>query len=133
MQFSDGAAVVRERSGGLCEVCRGANGRGTQTHHRQPRGMGGAHGVGRAVNRPSALVRLCTHCHGWVESHRTAAEALGLLVRRPAEPGAQPVWLDTVYGRGWWLLDDEGCYGWVHDLADPDGPLPYPRPLPTLL
>jgi hypothetical protein len=124
VRFEDGAAVVRERSGNVCECC---GRRGSQTHHRQPRGMGGVHGVGKAVNSPAALVRLCGDCHAWVESHRTAAEALGLLVRRPAEPGAAPVWLRTAYGTGWWRLTPDGCYAWAHDAPE----LPADTPTPT--
>lgn len=122
MRFADGAAVVRDRCAGLCEVC----GRrpGAQTHHRQPRGMGGVSGVGLAVNRPSALVRVCLPCHGWVESERTAAEVLGLLVPRPAVPAEVPVYLRPVYGAGWYTLDDDGCYGWWHGDA-PTLPRPY--------
>jgi hypothetical protein len=112
MRFADGAAAVRDRCAGLCEVC----GRrpGVQTHHRQPRGMGGVAGVGLAVNRPSALVRVCLSCHAWAESERDAARVLGLLVPRPDVPAEAPVYLSPVYGPGWYLLNDEGCYEWWH-------------------
>lgn len=123
VRFTDGAVVVRDRSGDVCEVCRGVRGRAAQTHHRQARGMGGVSRAGLAVNRPSALIRVCLSCHAWIESYRDAAEALGLLVPRPGVPGEVPAWLHTAYGRGWFSLDDEGCYGFV-DRPDPVGARP---------
>lgn len=119
MRFEDGAVIVRGRSHGLCELC----GRrpGLQTHHRQPRGMGGVSGVGLAVNLPSALLRLCLECHAAIESERDAARDLGLLVPRPDVPGEAPVWLRPIYGPGWYLLDDEGSYGWHHGDVLPPG------------
>lgn len=112
MRFADGAEVVRGRSHRLCEarVAGDCSGRGEQTHHRQPRGMGGVSGVGLAVNRPAALVRVCLPCHAWIESERTAAEDLGLLVRRPADPGDAAVHLHPIYGPGWYRLTDGGDY-----------------------
>jgi hypothetical protein len=115
--------IVRARSLGLCEACRG---HGIHTHHRQARGMGGVHRAGAAaVNRPAALVRLCLTCHQDVESSRTWAESRGLLVPRPTDPATVPVYLDTVNGRGWFLLDDDGMYRWV------DGPDPSTGALPV--
>jgi hypothetical protein len=81
--------------------------------------MGGVSGVGMAVNRPSALVRVCLACHGAIESQRSAAELLGLLVPRPGVPAETPVRLSPVYGAGWWLLSDEGDYGWWHGEVPP--------------
>lgn len=112
--MSLGAAqqIVRDRSLGLCEVCRR---QGIQTHHRQNRGSGGVSRAGAAlVNRPSALIRLCLDCHDWIGHNPTQAEILGWLVRRPDDPGEQPVWLHCLYGAGWWLLTDEGDYVWFH-------------------
>lgn len=116
MRFEDGAAIVRARSMNLCEVC-GA--RGLQTHHRQARGMGGVSGVGKAVNKPSALIRVCLFCHNWIEHNRTAAEGLGLLVSRPTDPGATPAWLRTVFGTAWTLCTDEGDYVFDYARAAP--------------
>jgi hypothetical protein len=51
------------------------------------------------------LVWLCRDCHSWVESHRTLAQGLGLLVRRGVIPCSQiPVFR---HGR-WVLLTDDG-------------------------
>lgn len=116
MRFEAGAEIVRQRSAGLCEAKRpGCSGRGQETHHRQPRGMGGVHGVGAAVNRPSCLVRVCRACHHWAEMNRTEAEDLGLLVRRPTDPATVPVWLHTANGSGLFLLTDDGNYVWQDD------------------
>lgn len=114
MQFEQGAAIVRERSGGLCECC---GQRGNQTHHRRARGMGGRRGAGLVVNMPSNLVRVCSGCHDWIEASPDEADALGLL---HPQDSSDPVWLKTVYGLAWYRLDDEGCYQFV-DLEPPAG------------
>ena len=121
VRFEAGAEIARGRAHGRCEVGRaGCLGRDSQTHHRRARGMGGRRRAGLSVNRPSNLVRACTACHGWIEANPTEADRLGLL-----HPGdsADPVWLRTLYGEGWWQLTDEGDYGWVHDhdVAGPTG------------
>lgn len=116
MRFEEGAEVVRARAWGLCEV--DGHTAGLQTHHRQPRGMGGVSRDGMAVNRPSALLRVCLLCHNTIEHEREWAYAMGYLVQRPTVPGTVPVWLHTVNGRGWWLLTDDGCYQW-QDLPEP--------------
>lgn len=115
MEFEAGAAVVRERAHGACEVCRAP---GTQTHHRQPRGMGGVHGAGKRVNEPDNLLRLCTLCHRTIESEREWAYSMGYLVSRPQDPGTVPVFIRSVNGTGWFLLHKDGCIQWV-DLPEP--------------
>lgn len=115
--FEAGAAVARARAHGRCEVC-GVD-RDNQTHHRQPRGMGGVHGAGTAVNRPACLLRVCTTCHARIESYREWARRRGLLVPRPTDPATVPVRLRTVQGVGWWLLVEDGhCYQWVDRPED---------------
>jgi hypothetical protein len=115
--FQTGAEVARKRAWGSCEVC--GKRRDVMTHHRQPRQMGGVSGVGLAVNRPSALLRVCQFCNDQLEvQQRGLAYDLGLIVRRPTVPAEVPVWLNTINGPGWWLLDDEGSYKWV-DLPVP--------------
>ena len=53
----------------------------------------------------SRLVWLCRECHCWVESYRTLAQGLGLLVRHGVIPCSQiPVFR---HGR-WVLLTDDG-------------------------
>lgn len=108
--FAAGAAVVRDRSGGACELCGGV---GTQTHHRQPRGMGGVSGVGLAVNSPANLLRICGPCHRDAESRRALAYEEGWLVRRPTDPATVPARLRTAQGVGYWLLTAEGMYVWA--------------------
>ena len=62
-------------------------------HHRRPRKMGGTRD--ETINRCDNLVTLCgtgtTGCHGWVESHRAAAYALGLLVHSHHFSWAVPI------------------------------------------
>lgn len=62
-------------------------------HHRRPRSMGGTRSV--AINGPSNLVTLCGSgtegCHGWVESNRKIAYALGWLVPSWADPEEWPI------------------------------------------
>lgn len=116
--FEAAAAIVRDRSGNVCEVCRGAHGSAVNTHHRQPRGMGGVAGEGLAVNSPACLIRLCAWCHNFIESRREWARRMGYLVPRPGDPGAVPVKLRTVNGAGWFLLVEDGhCYRWL-DLPE---------------
>lgn len=66
---------------------------------------------------PANLVALCgsgtTGCHGWVESHRDAARALGLLVRADRMPCR--VALVTWYGRV--LLDNVGGFEPIGEVA----------------
>lgn len=82
-------------------------------------------GVGLAVNLPSALVRVCLRCHGWIETQeRDVARTLGLLVPRPLVPAEVPVRLQPVYGPGWYLLTDDGSYAWWHGDT-PELPRPY--------
>ena len=47
-----------------------------EVHHTKPRSMGGTRG------ETGPLVTLCVAHHGYTESHRSEARALGLLVRR---------------------------------------------------
>lgn len=102
--------TVLERDGYACVRC------GTYVgpfgdysiHHRRPRGMGGSKRPD--TNQPANLVTLCgsgvTGCHGWAESNRDEARALGLLLWQSQTPSAEPVRTH----RGLLLLDDKG--GW---------------------
>ncbi|MFD3426057.1 hypothetical protein [Nocardia fluminea] len=95
-------AIVRRRSGTVCEVC-GAR-RANQIHHRRPRGAGGTRRP--ETNSPSALLDLCNECHALIESRREWARDHGYLVRQHLDPATTPVWL---WGR-WVLLADDGQY-----------------------
>lgn len=103
--------IVVQRSMGMCEAC----GRGLSTgpgsaeiHHRLPRGAGGSHLAlkGRASN----ALRLCLECHRFCETNAPAVYVNGWKVRHGQIPTDVPVLLSTPYGKGWWLLDDVGCY-----------------------
>lgn len=98
------------RSRGACEVCRRCP--VSEIHHRQPRGMGGAHGVRDAlVNRIENALGLCMACHRRVESRRVWAMGRGYLVSRQDAPEEVPVWLQTVQGfREVWLGADGGYW-----------------------
>lgn len=89
--------VVRQRADSYCERC-GLH-RGTEHHHRRPRGAGGT--KREDTNLPSNAGLLCGDCHRWVESHRTDALNEGWLVRQhhtpadiPVQYRGTPVWLD---------------------------------------
>ena len=88
--------LVEQRHGGLCALCRRT--RGTNVHHRKPRGAGRSTPARLArLNRPDNLLWLCgsgtTGCHGWIESHRTEAYAAGLLLRQHVtDPSAVPIY-----------------------------------------
>lgn len=102
--LSDAANVarglVRDRDG-CCILCGGP---GVDAHHRLPRGRGGAT-WDPARSALSRLVWLCRECHRRVESRRTLAYGLGLLVRHGVTPcSAVPVFR---HGR-WVLLTDDG-------------------------
>ena len=91
--------LVQERDG-CCILCGKP---GVDAHHRLPRGGGGA---SRDLSRfaLSRLVWLCRECHCWVESYRTVAEGLGLLVRH----GVTPCSKVPVFRRGRWVLLTDG-------------------------
>lgn len=102
--------VIRERSGGRCEMqitsrCRG---RAESAAHRVRRGQGG-------LWVPSNLLDACgdgtTGCHGWMGSKPTWAKAAGLEVPGyVTEPGLVPAWIAPHgWARGWWHLTDDGC------------------------
>lgn len=109
--------VVIHRDRGQCAFCGtrpdGERGEGWSIHHRLPRGMGGSRRDD--INSPANLVILCgtgtEKCHGWAESNRTAARALGLLVRFNEIPSQVPI-EHKVHGLGW--LTDDGEF--VHEF-----------------
>jgi hypothetical protein len=102
--------VVIHRDRGQCALCGdrpdGERGTGWSVHHRRPRGMGGTRWD--EINSPANLVILCgsgaTLCHSTVESRRSVAFDLGLLVRQNAAPSQVPIH-HAVHGICW-LTDD---------------------------
>lgn len=95
--------IVKERSGGFCEVC--AQAWAVQIHHRRPRALGGSRDP--ATNQPSNLLHLCLQCHQHIESHRGQALRQGWLVRQAHNPKDVPVFLCS-NGRAVFLDDDGG-------------------------
>jgi len=72
-------ALVRERSGGICElgipgVCLGA---ATNISHRQAKGQGGPW---TAANCMDSCGSGTTGCHGWVEANPIEAASRGLRI-----------------------------------------------------
>lgn len=94
---------VLERDSG-CLLC-GCGPYGLQVHHRKPRRMGGRKVPG--INSPANLISLCPTDHAWVESSRTEALEMGLLVAEHDDPAKVPVH-HRDYGAV--LLTDEGEY-----------------------
>lgn len=106
--LSTTSAIVKGRAGGRCERCGTAHSQFWSVHHRKPRGMGGSRDP--ELTQPSNLLLLCGSgtqgCHGWVESNRAEAYAVGLLIRGRVSPILVPVKLRY----GLVTLDDVG--GW---------------------
>lgn len=103
--------VVLHRDRAQCAFCGKRPGGAWSIHHRTRRGMGGT----RAdyINWPSNLVILCgtgtTECHGWVESNRTKAKDLGLLVHWNHIPSQRPI-QHAVHGLCWLTDDGEAVF-----------------------
>ena len=99
-------ALVRVRANLRCEACiRYLGEDDVPPHHRRPRQMGGSKRAD--TNSPANLLLLCLPCHAWVESNRTEAYDLGLLIHQSANPTEVPVLL---FRPGWVYLDDLGNY-----------------------
>lgn len=92
--------TIRQRSDGYCEKC--GTRRGTQAHHRRPRGMGGSRL--EDTNTASNALFLCHHCHLDIESRRDVAINHGWLVAQQNNPADIPVF----YRGAWVYLDDLG-------------------------
>jgi hypothetical protein len=104
-------ALVLERDGHQCTRCglgvSGDRGVDWSIQHRRARGSGGT--CRPDANAPQALILLCgsatTLCHGWVESHRAAAEPYGWAIKSTDDPLTVPVRHSL---HGWVLLDNAG-------------------------
>lgn len=107
----DVVEAVLERDHHRCVVCAcalcGQRGVGWSIHHRRPRRMGGD--PRPETNLPANLVAVCGSgtdgCHGWLESRRTEASDMGLLLHANDDPSEHPV-AHAVLGPV--LLDNEG-------------------------
>lgn len=95
-------AIITERSDRYCEVC--GKERGTQIHHRRPRGRGGSRRV--STNQPSNGLHVCNRCHDVIEGRRPEVRAydFGWLVHQTEEPREVPV----LYRGSLVILDDLG-------------------------
>ena len=102
-----GRAIVYARSQGRCELC----GRAADTfHHRVKRSQGGTWDPANGLHVCGDGTR---YCHGWIEAHPAHAMALGLWLPRGTNPAAWPAWLrPTMWWRGWWYADNDGCWTW---------------------
>lgn len=103
-------ALVEARDGGLCVRCNQPAG---DKDHRQGRGMGGTKGAeSDRINGAAWLLTLCgsgntSGCHGWKETNRVEAVALGYRIERNAAArDAEQVPVFTY--RGWALFSNDG-------------------------
>jgi hypothetical protein len=78
-------AVIKERSGGMCEVCDGA--RAWDAHHRHPRKSGGT--KRDWIGYPSNGAAVCRDCHNLIESRRNLSMLLGWLVPEGSNPESE--------------------------------------------
>jgi hypothetical protein len=104
----DSAAIVRERSGGRCEIgIEGCWGEAVEKSHRIARGMGGRHGAAKKLSdRPSDLLDSCLYCHLLITRYawRVDAKGNGWVLVDGQEPTAEPV----LYRGELSYLDDAG-------------------------
>ncbi len=98
--------IIRERSGGVCELCRSRP--ATNMHHRRPRGMGGTK---QKIHTPAWILDTCGSgihgCHGLIESYRNIAYTNGWLLRAHQHPATTPAWL---FRSMFVILTDKGTY-----------------------
>lgn len=93
--------LVRERSGGICEVCGKA--RATNFQHRKNRSQAGQWSASNGLDVCGSGT---TGDHGYIHAHPAESYERGWSVHSWDDPSEVPVqtW------RGWVLLDDEGSY-----------------------
>lgn len=93
--------LVRERSGGICEVCGAA--RATNYQHRKNRSQGGQWSAANGLDDCGSGT---TGCHGFIHANPAKSYAAGWSVKGAFDESSTPV--RTV--RGLVLLDNEGGY-----------------------
>lgn len=103
--------ILQVRSEGLCEFWQCLDD-AHHSHHRRPRKMGGSSAPD--TNLPSNLLRLCPPHHDWIESNRSKALELGLLLHATAKPAEVPVYLRY----GLVLLGDDGTWTATNDAEE---------------
>lgn len=99
--------LVHQRAGGRCEVC-GRAGLSTEIHHRLPRGAGGSKNP--AKGRASNALLLCPEHHRYCETNVPLVYANGWKLKHGRSPVDVPALIVTPYGKGLWLLSDDGMY-----------------------
>lgn len=95
-------AIVKARSGGMCEVCGGKP--STNWHHRQNRSVGGRWD---AANGLAVCGTGTTGCHGYITTNPQAAREQGWSVPSHLDPARTPAWIAR---RGFVLLNSVGDY-----------------------
>lgn len=98
-QESEARRLVRERSGGVCEVC-GAQ-RATNYQHRKNRSQGGQWSASNGLDVCGSGT---TGDHGYIHAHPAESYERGWSVKGAYDPAEVPV--QTRHGLV--LLDDEG-------------------------
>ncbi|MDN5916633.1 MAG: HNH endonuclease [Pseudonocardia sp.] len=88
--------IVRDRSGGLCEVCSSAVGR--EWHHRKNRSQGG-------LWSPENGLHVCSPHHRWITEHPASSWIKGWSVRGSGDPAIAPVFMARY---GYVLLTSDG-------------------------
>lgn len=103
--------LVRERSGGFCEiaipsVCLG---QAQSMHHRFKESQGGHWD-------PANILHSCgdgaTGCHGWVEANPDDARLRGLWLQGRDDPATTPVLMAWRGIYQWFTLDHDGGLHW---------------------
>lgn len=90
--------IVRDRSGGLCEVCASAT--AWEWHHRKNRSQGG-------LWSPENGLHLCSRDHRWITEHPASSWVKGWSVRGSGDPSITPVFMARW---GYVLLTEDGSY-----------------------
>lgn len=102
--------IIRERSGGICEVC-GAE-QVWDAHHRHPRKSGGT--KRDWIGLPSNALGVCRHDHNLIESRRHLSRLLGWLVPEGFNPAAMPV----MYRGAWMWVSEQGHVEPIEPVED---------------
>lgn len=97
---SRGRRIVRERSGGLCEIDRAP---ASEWSHRVDRSDGGTWA-------PSNGLDTCRRCHAWLHAEPEWAKEGGWRLPSTVDPEAEPAFLWTPFGQDWFRLTDMGDY-----------------------
>jgi hypothetical protein len=69
-------------------------------------------------NDPRNLLMLCRVCHDRTLNDAPACIEMGWVIERRSgvDPHGVPALINTVNGRGWWYLTEDGGYLWADEL-----------------